>query len=62
AGAGAPRSGRHRNAASANPHSKLIAGTLNYALLAIDGATCTLTAKRPDGRVIDSVTFRARKP
>lgn len=60
-GAGAPRSGRSPQAARQNPHSRVFAETLNYCLFEVDGDTCTFKAKTPDGRVIDTLAWHARK-
>ena len=58
--AGAPRSVRHRDAATANPYSKVLEATLHHTLFEFDGDGCTFTAKRPDGSVIETLTFKAR--
>ena len=60
-GAGAPRSSRSLAAARQNPYAKVFAKTLNYCLVEVAGEKCTLKAKTPDGKVIDTLTFQARK-
>ncbi len=60
-GAGAPRSGRSPAAARQNPYAKVFAKTLNYCLVEVAGEKCTLKAKTPDGKVIDTLTWQARK-
>ncbi|HET6429330.1 MAG TPA: metallophosphoesterase, partial [Phycisphaerae bacterium] len=62
AGAGAPRSRKHPDAAAANPYSKVLEPTLHYTLFDMQGDRCVYTAKRPDGTVIESLVFPARKP
>jgi hypothetical protein len=61
AGAGAPLSGKSRDAAKQNPYSKVFVKTLNYCLLEVKGNRCTLQAKTPAGTVIETLTWQARK-
>jgi hypothetical protein len=64
AGAGAPRTRKQDDevARRQNPYSKVFAPVLHYSLFEVRGDTCTFTAKTPDGRALDRLTFRARKP
>jgi len=58
--AGAPTSSRSRFAARQNPYAKVFVETTNYALFEVAGETCTFTAKAPSGKVLDTLTFKAR--
>ena len=60
--AGAPRSGRSRDAKRQNPYAKVFARSLNYCVIEVKGDTCKMTAKAPNGTVLDTLTWRARKP
>ena len=59
-GAGAPRYSKVENAEKQNPHLKAFAAELHYCLFEIDGDTCTMTALRADGTMIDTRTWSAR--
>ena len=59
--AGAPRSGRSRDAKRRNPYAKVFARSLNYCVMEVKGDTCRMTAKAPNGRVLDTITWRARR-
>jgi len=58
---GAPTSSRSRYAARQNPYAKVFVQTTNYALFEAAGATCVFTAKDATGKVLDTLTFKARK-
>jgi hypothetical protein len=62
AGAGAPRSGREPEAARQNPHAKVFAKSLNFCVFETEGDACTMKALAPDGKVLDTLTWQARKP
>jgi len=63
AGAGAPLTSRKPDdqARRQNPYSKIYLKTLNYGLFTIAGDTCTFQAKTPAGKVIDTLSWRARR-
>ncbi len=44
-----------------NPYSKVFAPVLQYSLFEVRGDTCAFPAKTPDGKVLDRLTFRARR-
>jgi len=58
--AGAPP-GRRNEMENNNPYSKVFATDLHYCLLEITGDTCTFKAITPEGKMIDSLTWRARE-
>lgn len=59
-GAGVPCSGKRPQAKAQNPYSKVFAKTLHYCLFEIKGNACTFRAKTPEGRVVDTLTWRSR--
>ncbi|KKK69849.1 hypothetical protein LCGC14_2929910, partial [marine sediment metagenome] len=61
AGAGAPRSRLSDDAKAQNPYSKVFARSLHYELFEVDGDRLSFTAKAPDGKVIDRVSWQARE-
>jgi len=60
-GAGAPLYDKHKNAEVQNPHSVVFSKQHHYCLLTLDGDTCTMNVLTPDGTVIDTRTWPARK-
>ncbi len=60
--AGAPRSGRSTDAKRQNPYAKVFARSLNYCVIEVKGDACKMTAKAPNGTVLDTLTWPARKP
>ncbi len=63
AGAGAPLTSKRPEevARRQNPYSKIYVKTLNYGLFQIEGDTCTYQAKTPEGKVIDTLTWKPRQ-
>ncbi|MCD4699173.1 MAG: metallophosphoesterase [Phycisphaerae bacterium] len=59
-GAGAPLRKKVENAEKQNPHSKVFASVLHYCLFEVEGDTCTMKTFTPDGKVIDTRTWKAR--
>lgn len=62
AGAGAPRSSKVPEAARQNPYAKVFVEGLNFCIFEVEGDACTMKALSPDGKVLDTLTWRARKP
>jgi len=60
-GAGAPLYGKVENAEKQNPYSKVFASEHHYTLLTVDGDVCTMKVLTPEGKVIDTRTWTARK-
>ena len=60
-GAGAPRYGKAKNAEKQNPYSKVFASKLHYCMLEVDGDTCTMKVFTPDGKILDTRIWSARK-
>jgi len=60
-GAGAPRYNKTKTAAKQNPHSKAFAPELHYCLFAPAGENYVLKALTPDGKELDTRTFKPRK-
>ncbi len=59
-GAGAPAGSRNERENN-NPYSKVFTTDLHYCLLEIAGDACAFKAITPEGKVIDSLTWRARE-
>ena len=60
AGAGAPQAPKSKDAQRQNPHSTKFVMALNYCLFEIKGEDCTLTAKTPDEKVLDTRSWKKR--
>lgn len=60
-GAGAPMYEMVKNAEKQNPYSKAFASKLHYCLITVDGDVCTMKVITPEGEVIDTRTWPARK-
>lgn len=60
-GAGAPLRQKSPKAAEQNPYSKVFASKYHYCQMAIDGDNCTMTVVTPEGEVIDTRAWKARK-
>jgi hypothetical protein len=43
-----------------NPYLKVFNSTLNFCVVEVKGDSCTLTAQKPDGQVLDTRTWKAR--
>ena len=61
-GAGAPLRGKSRSARQQNPYSKVFFSRLHYCLLEVRGESCTMKVLTPEGEVIDTRTWKARRP
>jgi hypothetical protein len=60
-GAGAPLRSKVKDAIKQNPHSKVFERKLHYCLFKVTAKTCTMTVVTPDGKTIDTRTWKARK-
>ncbi len=60
-GAGAPLRGKTKTAAKQNPHSKVFASKHHYCMIYVDGDACTMKVITPEGKVIDTTNWEARK-
>ena len=60
-GAGAPLRGKSRSARQQNPYSRAFFSKLHYCLLEVRGDTCTMKVLTPEGEVIDTRTWKARR-
>ena len=60
-GAGAPPYGKSKDAARQNPHSKVFVSKLHYCLFDIKGDSCVFAAITPEGKVLDTRSWQARK-
>ncbi len=60
-GAGAPLRDKHENAEVQNPHSVVFAKQNHYCLLTLEGDACILKVLTPDGTVVDTLTWPARR-
>ena len=60
-GAGAPLRDKVKNAKMQNPHSVVFAKQYHYCLLTVEEDACTLNVLTPDGTVIDTRTWPARR-
>ncbi len=60
-GAGAPLRGKAGNASKQNPYSKVFASKHHYCLLTVSGDVCTMKVYTPEGTVIDTRSWPARK-
>ena len=61
-GAGAKPYAISENPETQNPHLVVFAEGPHYCLFEVDGDTCTMTAVRPDGTVIDTRTWEKQAP
>ena len=59
-GAGAPRYKKYKTAEKQNPHSKVFASALHYCLFEITDDTCTMRAITPQGKTLDTRTWKSR--
>ena len=59
-GAGAPLYKQSENAEKQNPPLKVFADVLNYCLFTVDGDTCVMQALTPEGKELDTRTWKAR--
>ena len=60
-GAGAPLRRKSKSAAKQNPHSKVFASRLHYCLFEVDAGKCTMKVLTPQGELLDTKTWVARK-
>ncbi len=60
-GAGAPRYSKSSGGDKQNPYSKVYENVLHYCVVDVTGDTCTLKAITPDGKQLDTVTWKARE-
>jgi hypothetical protein len=60
-GAGAPLRNKAKDAAKQNPYSKVFEKRLHYCLITVGEDSCTLEALTPEGEVLDTRTWKARK-
>lgn len=60
-GAGAPLREKLGTAARQNPYSKVFVSKLHYCLFEVDGDTCVMKAVTPEGEVIDTRRWKARR-
>lgn len=60
-GAGAPLYGKVKNLEKQNPYSKIFAKKYHYCLFTVDGDVCTMKVFTPEGNVIDTRAWTARK-
>lgn len=61
-GAGAPLYKKTETAEKQNPHSKVFASENHYCRVTVHGEECAFQAIALDGKVLDSVTWKARRP
>jgi hypothetical protein len=60
-GAGAGLREKSEDHEKQNPHSKVFVSEHHYCYFSVDGDNCTMTAYTPDGKVLDTRTWAARK-
>ncbi len=60
-GAGAPLRDKVKNAEKQNPYSKVFCKKLHYCILSVNTDACKMRAITPDGEVIDTWSWPARK-
>jgi hypothetical protein len=60
-GAGAPLRDKVKNPEKQNPYSKVFAKKHHYCLLSVDGNVCTMKVFTPEGIMIDTCSWPARK-
>ena len=61
AGAGAPRSTPVAEAKRQNPYARIFVKSLNFCVFDADEESCTMKALAPDGRILDTLTWKPRK-
>ena len=60
-GAGAPLRNKVKNPEKQNPYSKVFAKKHHYCLFTVDGDVCTMNVLTPEGNVLDTRAWTARK-